>query len=167
MDIRMPVMDGIEATGLICSMPQLVDTRVLILTTFEEDELVIDAMRAGASGFLSKGAEAEDIVRAVQVVHAGDSLFSAFATRALILRFAPSHVPAQRAEALAQLTDREIEVLRLVALGLSNQEIADRLDISPHTARTHTNRTMAKLAVHDRAQLVIFAYETGLVTPGA
>lgn len=165
MDIRMPELDGIAATAQICSDPALADVRVLILTTFEEDEYVVAALRVGASGFIGKGSEPEDIVRAVRAVHAGDSLLSAAATRALISRYVPPRRSLDRA-ALAALTEREHEVLLLVARGRSNQEISDDLFISPHTAKTHVNRIMTKLGVHDRAQLVIVAYETGLLTPG-
>lgn len=167
MDIRMPELDGIGATAEICAEPALTGTRVLILTTFEEDEYVVAAMRAGASGFIGKGSEPEDIVRAIRAIHAGDSLLSATATRALISRhLRPAPTAADRS-ALQQLTEREQEVLLLVARGRSNQEIADELFISPHTAKTHVNRTMTKLHAHDRAQLVIIAYETGLLTPGS
>lgn len=167
MDIRMPVLDGIAATAEICGDPSLAQTRVLILTTFEEDEYVVSALRAGASGFIGKGSEPVDIVRAVRAVHAGDALLSATATRALITRYlAPEPVDVDRS-VLQHLTERELEVLVLVARGRSNQEIASDLFISPHTAKTHVNRTMTKLGAHDRAQLVIVAYETGLLTPGA
>ncbi|MFD4957619.1 response regulator [Microbacterium sp. NPDC058389] len=166
MDIRMPELDGIAATAEICADPALADTRVLILTTFEEDEYVVAALRAGASGFIGKGSEPDDIVRAVRAVHAGDALLSPTATRSLISRYLrPEPAPADRT-ALEHLTERELEVLVLVARGRSNDEIAAELFISPHTAKTHVNRIMTKLQVHDRAQLVIVAYETGLLTPG-
>lgn len=168
MDIRMPGLDGIQATTRICANPDLADTRVLILTTFEEDEYLVAALRAGASGFIGKGAEPDEIVRAVRAVHAGDALLSPAATRTLITRYVD--VPAQpdldSIPELAELTDREREVLLLVARGRSNQEIAEDLFISPHTAKTHVNRVMTKLRAHDRAQLVIVAYESGLLTPG-
>lgn len=168
MDIRMPGMDGIAATAQICENPDLADTRVLILTTFEEDEYLVAALRAGASGFIGKGSEPDEIVRAVLAVHAGDALLSPAATRSLITRYV--NVPAQpnleTIPELAELTDREREVLLLVARGRSNLEIAEELFISPHTAKTHVNRVMTKLHAHDRAQLVIIAYETGLLTPG-
>jgi DNA-binding NarL/FixJ family response regulator len=170
MDIRMPEVDGIAATEAICADPELADTRVLILTTFEEDEYLVAALRAGASGFIGKGAEPDEIVRAVRSVDAGDALLSPTATRRLITRFV---LPATAAPTgplpveYAQLTEREREVLLLVARGGSNQDIADELFISPHTAKTHVNRIMSKLYAHDRAQLVIFAYENGLLTPGA
>ncbi|WP_426738677.1 response regulator [Plantibacter sp. 2H11-2] len=170
MDIRMPVLDGIGATTAMCADPELADTRVLILTTFEEDENLIATLRAGASGFIGKGSEPEEIVRAVRAVHAGDALLSPAATRSLITRYvvaadeptSPRPVPTE----LALLTERELEVLLLVARGRSNQQIADDLVISPHTSKTHVNRIMTKVAAHDRAQLVILAYESGLLRPG-
>jgi len=171
MDIRMPRLDGIAATEAICADPALVATRVLILTTFEEDEYIVAALRAGASGFIGKGSEPEEIVHAVHAVHAGDALLSPAATRSLITKYIiPRRGPAGGARPippeLAQLTDREREVLLLVARGRSNQEIASELQISPHTAKTHVNRVMTKVHAHDRAQLVILAYESGLLTPG-
>lgn len=169
MDIRMPDLDGIAATAEICAEGAGGRTRVLILTTFEEDEYVVAALRAGASGFIGKGAEPEEIVRAVLTIDRGDSLLSSTATRALIERSlraadASPRVPDQ--VLLDALTDREREVMLLVAGGLTNQEIAETLTISPHTAKTHVNRTMMKLGARDRAQLVILAYEWGLVVPG-
>ncbi|WP_080791538.1 response regulator [Corynebacterium pacaense] len=169
MDIRMPILDGIDATAAICA--QSSSTKVLILTTFEEDEYVVSALRAGASGFLGKGAELEEIIRAVEAIHAGDALLSPAATQTLITRYinSPGSLstpnPATRAE-LEALTNREREVLLLVAQGKSNAEIAEELYISPHTAKTHVNRIMTKVYAHDRAQLVILAYESGLLTPG-
>jgi DNA-binding NarL/FixJ family response regulator len=167
-DIRMPRMDGIEATRLICRDPDLSDTRVLILTTFEEDDYVVAALRAGASGFIGKGAEPDDIVQAVRAVHDGGALLSPAATRAMIEKYVrgvatgtPLALPA-----LDALTEREREILRLVGRGRSNDEIAAELYISPHTAKTHVKNTMIKLRAHDRAQLVIAAYESGLVLPG-
>lgn len=173
MDIRMPNLDGIEATRAICLLPEHQETKVLILTTFEEDEYVVAALRAGASGFIGKGAEPEDIARAVLAVQAGDTLLSPAATKAVITKYvlplsaqqATVRAQAHSAE-LASLTDREREVLLLVAKGLSNQQIADELFISPHTAKTHVNRIMVKVYAHDRAQLVILAYESGLLQPG-
>ncbi|MFK4762032.1 response regulator [Microbacterium sp. ZW T5_45] len=169
MDIRMPTLDGIAATSRICANPALSETRVLILTTFEEDEYLVAALRAGASGFIGKGSEPEEIVRAVQAVHAGDALLSPAATRTLITRYVniPSEPTAEAIPELAELTDREREVLLLVARGRSNQDIAEELFISPHTAKTHVNRVMTKLHAHDRAQLVIAAYESGLLAPGS
>ncbi|MGN6426695.1 MAG: response regulator transcription factor [Leifsonia sp.] len=168
MDIRMPVLDGIQATEEICADPALVDTRVLILTTFEEDEYVVAGLRAGASGFVGKGAEPEEIVRAIRAVHAGEALLSPVATRALIDRFVagPAREQPGRTAELALLTQREREVLLMVARGASNQDIARDLYISPHTAKTHVNRIMTKVQAHDRAQLVILAYESGLLAPG-
>ena len=174
MDIRMPEVDGIGATAGIRADPALSDTRVLILTTFEEDEYLVAALRAGASGFIGKGAEPDEIARAVRAVHQGDSLLSPAATRSLITKYvltssepqAPSSTRPVPAE-LKQLTDRERQVLLLVARGRSNQEIAEELYISPHTAKTHVNRIMSKLSAHDRAQLVIFAYESGVLAPGS
>ncbi|MFD6093295.1 response regulator [Oerskovia sp. NPDC060338] len=167
MDIRMPELDGISATEQICAGPAGDATRVLVLTTFEEDEYVVAALRAGASGFIGKGAEPEDIVRAVHTVHLGESLLSSAATRALIQRFVRRQSPQESAwedEGLDRLTEREREVFLLVAGGLTNQEIAVELVISAHTAKTHVNRIMAKVHARDRAHLVILAYESGLVT---
>jgi len=171
MDIRMPELDGIAATAAICSNSDVGTTRVLILTTFEEDENLIAALRAGASGFIGKGSEPDEIVRAVRSVHDGEALLSPTATRALVEKYvlppsASSGVPATIPPELRQLTEREREVLLLVARGRSNQEIADELFISPHTAKTHVNRIMTKVNAHDRAQLVILAYESGLLAPG-
>lgn len=166
MDIRMPELDGIAATAQIMSAPLTTTPRVLILTTFEEDDYVVAALRAGASGFIGKGAEPEDIVGAVRVVHRGEALLSSAATRSLIERSVlPQHPRAEAwsSEPLRQLTEREREVLLLVAGGASNQDIADDLVISPHTAKTHVNRIMSKLHARDRAQLVIDAYESGIV----
>lgn len=167
MDIRMPQLDGLAATRLITAeQPQ---TRVLILTTFEIDDYVFQALRAGASGFLGKSAEPRQLLDAVRTVHRGDALLSPAATRSLIARCLaqPDRSPVPSPDQLATLTDREREVLILVATGLSNEDIADRLVVSPHTAKTHVNRAMVKLGAHDRAQLVIIAYETGLVRPGS
>lgn len=166
-DIRMPGMDGIEATRRICADPALTDTRVLILTTFEEDDYVVAALRAGASGFIGKQAEPEEIVRAVLAVHEGGALLSPAATRGLIEKYVRRGGPeAGDAPSLDMLTEREREVLRHVARGRSNDEIAASLFISPHTAKTHVKNTMLKLGAHDRAQLVIAAYESGLLVPG-
>ncbi len=167
MDIRMPGMDGIAATQAICDDADLAGVRVLVLTTFEEDAYIVGALRAGASGFLGKGSDPDEIVAAVRAVHAGDALLSPAATRTLIDRYVrPVEATAGAVpEALSQLTEREVEILTLVGRGLSNAEIADDLVISPHTAKTHVNRVMAKLHAHDRAQLVIAAYENALVRP--
>jgi DNA-binding NarL/FixJ family response regulator len=167
MDIRMPGTDGLEATRQIAADPGLSGVRVIILTTFEADEYVFEAIRAGASGFLVKDIEPEDLVHAIRVVARGDALLSPGVTRRLISSIA-GRAPAQRvdASALAVLTDREREVLALVAAGMSNDEIAAVLYMSPLTAKTHVSRAMVKLGARDRAQLVVTAYETGLVRPG-
>jgi DNA-binding NarL/FixJ family response regulator len=167
MDIRMPVMDGLEATRRICSNPDTAATRVLIFTTFEEDEYVAEALRAGASGFIGKGAEPSELATAIRTIHAGESLLSPRATRALIDRYLSTPARAKNSRVdLSELTDREQEVLTLVAAGHPNDHIAALLTISPSTAKTHVNRIMTKLRAHDRAQLVIIAYEAGLITPG-
>ena len=167
MDIRMPVKDGIEATRAIASDPATMGTRVLILTTFDLDEYVYEALRAGASGFLLKDTEPDALLDAIRVIAAGDALLSPSITRRLIEEFVhhPSPAPANM-EHLDVLTEREREVLSHVARGLSNQEIATELYISPATAKTHVSRVMMKLGARDRAQLVVVAYEAGLVTPG-
>lgn len=166
MDIRMPDLDGLAATRLITADPALAGVRVLILTTFEVDEYVFEALRAGASGFLGKGAEPEELLAAIRTVHRGDSLLSPAATRSLIARFlaepVPSVVPRGDGRLVGLLTEREREVVGLVATGMSNEEIAAHLVVSPHTAKTHVNRAMTKLGAHDRAQLVVIAYEWGL-----
>jgi DNA-binding NarL/FixJ family response regulator len=169
MDIRMPVMDGIQATAAICADPELAATRIIVLTTFEEDEYVLQALRAGASGFVGKGTEAADLMNAIRTVHGGDALLSPRATKALIDRYTAPAEPAALVvpAALALLTEREREILLLVGRGRANGAIADELVISPHTAKTHVNRMMTKLGAHDRAQLVIIAYESGLLVPGA
>ncbi|MYW00539.1 response regulator transcription factor, partial [Streptomyces sp. SID3343] len=168
MDIRMPVLDGIEATRRIGSDEDLAGVKVLILTTFEVDEHVVDALRAGASGFLGKGVDPPDLLEAIRTVAAGDSLLSPVATRQLISRFLTQPTPgeAHSARALERLTPREREVMILTALGLSNHDIAERLHVTPLTAKTHVNRSMTKLGARDRAQLVVIAYQTGLVKPG-
>jgi DNA-binding NarL/FixJ family response regulator len=167
MDIRMPAMDGLEATRLICADPSLADTRVLVLTTFELDEYVYGALRAGASGFLLKDAGAAELLHALRTVAAGDALLAPSVTRRLISEFARRPDPAAPPPEVKTLTPRELEILRLVAGGLNNAEIARRLVISPLTAKTHVGNVLTKLGCHDRAQLVSLAYETGLVTPGA
>lgn len=167
MDIRMPDMDGIAATAQIAADDDLAGVRVLILTTFEIDENVIAALRAGASGFLSKDADPAEIVRAVRTVAAGDSLLSPAATRAIVERVVATPERSDSAPAaLSALTAREIDVLGLVAGGLSNDEIAAELLVSPLTVKTHVSRILTKTGSRDRAQLVALAYETGLVTPG-
>jgi DNA-binding NarL/FixJ family response regulator len=167
MDIRMPVLDGLQATKLICADPTLADTRVLVLTTFDLDEYVYAALRAGASGFLLKDAGPGELLQAIRIVAAGEALLAPSVTRRLIAEFAARPDPQTPPTELAELTEREGEILRLVAAGLSNADIARRLVISPLTAKTHVARILAKLDCHDRAQLVTLAYETGLVTPGS
>jgi len=167
MDIRMPVTDGIEATRAIASDPATAATRVLILTTFDLDEYVYEGLRAGASGFLLKDTDPDALLEAIRTVAAGEALLAPSVTRRLIEEF--THRPAPHKADLSvldALTEREREVMGLVAHGLSNGEIAQRLFISPATAKTHVSRVMMKLGVRDRAQLVALAYECGLVTPG-
>jgi DNA-binding NarL/FixJ family response regulator len=167
MDIRMPVLDGIAATRLISRDEDLAGVRVLILTTFEIDEYVFEALRAGASGFLGKSAEADELLNAIRTVSRGDALLSPVATRSLIARFlatpsAPPPMDEADRRGLAALTDRERELTVLVATGLANDEIAARLVLSPATVKTHVNRAMAKVGARDRAQLVVFAHRCGL-----
>ena len=163
MDVRMPVMDGLQATRLICADPSLARTRVLVLTTFDLDEYVYDALRAGASGFLLKDARPAELLHAIEVVAAGDALLAPGITRRLIAEFAARRDPAEPPAALSELTVREREILRLVADGLNNHEIAERLVISPLTAKTHVSNILRKLRRHDRAALVALAYESGLM----
>jgi DNA-binding NarL/FixJ family response regulator len=168
MDIRMPEVDGLEATRLIAADDDLAGLKVIILTTFESDEYVYQALRAGASGFLVKDTEPEDLIRAVRVVARGEAMMSPSVTRRLITNLAgqPERL-AKPSQALDRLTEREREVLGLVAEGLSNDEIAGRLSLSPLTTKTHVSRIMTKLYARDRAQLVVMAYESGLVVPGS
>jgi DNA-binding NarL/FixJ family response regulator len=166
MDIRMPGTDGLAATRLIAADPALVATRIVILTTFELDEYVFEALRAGAAGFLVKDTEPADLVRGIRAVAAGDALLSPGVTRRVIEQFAARAVSPRPPRELAELTDREREVTALVGAGLSNDEIAQRLVVSRATAKTHVSRAMGKLGARDRAQLVVFAYEAGLVRPG-
>ena len=180
MDIRMPGVDGLEATRLIAADDDLAGVKVIILTTFESDEYVYQALRVGASGFLVKDTEPEDLIRAVRVVACGDALLSPSVTRRLITHpgrparggpragyHLPGQAPSVHARHLSRLTEREREVLVLVAEGLSNEELAHRLFLSPLTTKTHVSRIMTKLQARDRAQLVVIAYESGLVTPGS
>jgi len=178
MDIRMPEVDGLEATQRIAADDDLAGVKVVILTTFESDEYVYQALRAGASGFLVKDTEPEDLIRAVRVVARGEALLSPSVTRRLITSLASRpgrqgavgdsrRVPGKDAQGLSRLTEREREVLSLVAEGLSNDEIAGRLYLSPLTTKTHVSRIMTKLDARDRAQLVVMAYESGLVVPGS
>ncbi|MEU6504712.1 response regulator transcription factor [Streptomyces sp. NPDC046942] len=172
MDIRMPGTDGLAATRMISAEPSLAQVRVVILTTFEVDDYVVQALRAGASGFLGKGSEPEELLNAIRVAAGGEALLSPVATKGLIARFLAQgdgddgRDPA-RSDRLGTLTGREREVLVQVAGGHSNDEIAERLEVSPLTVKTHVNRAMAKLGARDRAQLVVIAYESGLVRPRA
>jgi DNA-binding NarL/FixJ family response regulator len=166
MDIRMPRLDGIEATQRILQDPRRGGTKVIVLTTFDIDEYVYGALRAGASAFLLKDSTPEALIDAVRIVAAGDALLAPTVTRRLIERFAQDRDVRTDGTMLQHLTDREREVLGLVARGLSNAEIADRLFVSAATAKTHVGRVLAKLNARDRAQLVAIAYETGLVRPG-
>ncbi|TLQ46461.1 response regulator [Streptomyces marianii] len=172
MDIRMPGTDGLAATRMISADPGLAEVRVVMLTTFEVDEYVVQSLRAGASGFLGKGAEPDELLNAIRIAAAGDALLSPAATKGLIAEFLAQGGSSEDgrgsgaySERLAALTGREREVLVLVAGGHSNDEIADRLEVSPLTVKTHVNRAMAKLGARDRAQLVFIAYESGLVRP--
>jgi DNA-binding NarL/FixJ family response regulator len=167
MDIRMPTVDGLEATRRMVADENLAGVKVLILTTFESDEYVYEALQAGASGFLVKDTEPEELLRAIRVVARGDALLSPGITRRLIADIAargPSRPSAH--PALSELTDREREIMTLVAHGLSNDEIAGKLFLSPLTVKTHVSRAMLKLGARDRAQLVVIAYQSGLVAPG-
>jgi DNA-binding NarL/FixJ family response regulator len=166
MDIRMPVLDGLAATREIASDERLAGVRIVILTTFEIDEYVFEAIRSGAAGFLVKDTKPAKLIEAVRVVAGGEALLSPSVTRRLIGEFAARAKAPPRSEALAELTEREREVMALVAEGLSNDQIARRLVVSSATAKTHVSRAMIKLRARDRAQLVVLAYETGLVRPG-
>ncbi len=172
MDIRMPGTDGLAATRMISADPGLGHVRVVMLTTFEVDEYVVQSLRAGASGFLGKGAEPDELLGAIRIAAAGEALLSPVATKGLIAKFLAQggtsdddETSASRSERLAALTVREREVLVLVAGGHSNDEIAERLEVSPLTVKTHVNRAMATVGARDRAQLVVIAYESGLVRP--
>jgi len=164
-DIQMPGVDGVEATRRIAADPALAAVHVVILTNYGFDEYVFDALRAGAAGFLVKDIEPEDFLHAVRVAARGDALLAPSITRKLINRFVTQPLATGTGTALAELTNREREAVALVAHGLSNDQVADRMVITPLTAKTHINRAMTKLHAHDRAQLVVFAYESGLVTP--
>ncbi len=166
MDVRMPVMDGLEATRLIGADPELAGVRIVILTTYEQDDYVFTALRGGASGFLLKDAEPDELIRCVRVVARGDALLAPSVTRRLIADVATR--PGRQAPPLpaGSLTPREAEIADLVAGGLSNDEIAGRLTISPMTAKTHVSRVLGKLGLRDRAQLVVWVYEAGRVRPG-
>jgi DNA-binding NarL/FixJ family response regulator len=166
MDIRMPVLDGLAATHRIVDDPTLADVRIVILTTFELDEYLFEALRVGASGFLVKDTEPVDLIRGVRAVARGDALLSPGVTRRVIEEFAGRITERRPVPELSALTDREREVMALVAAGMTNDEIAAHLVVSPATAKTHVSRAMVKLGARDRAQLVVFAYESGLVQPG-
>jgi DNA-binding NarL/FixJ family response regulator len=166
MDIRMPGLDGLAATRQITADDALAAVRILILTTFELDEYIVDALRAGASGFLVKDTEPVELLQAVRVVARGDALLSPGVTRRLVAEFASRSRQPHASKELDVLTEREKEIVALVGEGLSNDEIAERLVLSPATAKTHVSRAMIKLGVRDRAQLVVVAYQTGLVRPG-
>jgi DNA-binding NarL/FixJ family response regulator len=166
MDIRMPVLDGIEAIRRIAARPELSSVHVIILTTFELDEYVFEGLRAGAAGFLVKDTDAAELIRAVRVVAGGGALLAPTVTRRLIAEFAARTREVRRLPGLNELTPREHEVVALIAHGLSNEEISRKIYVSPSTAKTHANRAMTKLGARDRAQLVVFAYQAGLVRPG-
>ena len=166
MDIRMPGMDGLEATRAIAAEPALSDVHVVIVTTFDLDEYVFDALRAGASGFLVKDTDPAELVQAVRVAATGEALLSPSITRKLIAEFAQRAKAPPAADGLDELTEREREIMALVGTGLSNDQIAARLVVSPATVKTHVSRAMVKLGCRDRAQLVVLAYESGLVRPG-
>jgi DNA-binding NarL/FixJ family response regulator len=166
MDIRMPELDGLEATRRIAGDPRLDGVKVIILTTFDLDDYVYAALRAGAGGFLVKDTEPTELIHAIRVVARGDALISPSVTRRLIAEFAARVKRPEPGPRLNALTEREREVMALVAAGLSNDEIAARLVLSPATAKTHVSRIMTKIGVRDRAQLVVIAYEAGMITPG-
>ena len=166
MDIRMPLLDGLEATRLICSDPTLERTRVLVLTTFDLDEYVYTALRVGASGFVLKDTPRRELLHAIEVIAAGDALISPNVTRRLIAEFAARRDPQTPPPALAELTNREREIMQLIARGYSNAEIAGRLVISPLTAKSHVRNILRKLDCRDRAGLVALSYETRLIRPG-
>ncbi|MCE0538774.1 response regulator transcription factor [Kineosporia rhizophila] len=168
MDIRMPEVDGLTATAQICADPDLHECHVLVLTTYETDEYVAQALRAGAGGFIGKGIGAEDLINAVRTIAGGETLLSPAATRSLVARFlaTPEDTDGPSPEELDALTPREREMVALVATGLSNPEIAEQMFLSPFTVRAHVQRAMTKLGARDRAQLVVIAYRTGLVRGG-
>ena len=166
MDIQMPVMDGLKATRQISDMKPDISTRVLILTTFEKDEYIFEALRSGASGFLLKNASPEDLIDAIRIVANGDALLAPSITRRIISEFAKISFPAKHKGKLEQLTEREVEVLQLLAKGSTNAEIAEVLFIGEATVKTHISNIFTKLDLRDRVQAVVFSYESGLVQPG-
>lgn len=166
MDIRMPRMNGLDATRAILAMPGLEHPRVIMLTTFDADEYVFSALQAGASGFLLKDATAEDLVSAVRIVAGGEALLAPSITRRLIADYAARPIPRDTSSMLSPLTERELEVMKLVATGRSNSEIAEELFLSEQTVKTHVSRVLGKLGLRDRTQIVIAAYESGLVSIG-
>jgi DNA-binding NarL/FixJ family response regulator len=166
MDIRMPGMDGLAATRAIAANERLADVKIVILTTFGLDEYVFESIRSGASGFLVKDTEPDELIQAIRVVAEGDALLSPRVTKQLLVEFAAHAKEPLSVGGLEELTEREREIVGLVGEGLSNQEIAQRLFVSPATAKTHVSRAMSKLRARDRAQLVVIAYESGLVRPG-
>jgi DNA-binding NarL/FixJ family response regulator len=166
MDIQMPVMDGLEATRHIVAEQSKVPTRVLILTTFEHDEYIFESLRSGASGFILKNAPPEDLINAIRVVAKGNALLAPSVTRRIIAEFAKKPVPKTYEEAIKRLTEREIEVLRLVARGKTNEEIAGELVVGEATVKTHVSNVLTKLDLRDRVQVVVFAYESGLIQLG-
>jgi DNA-binding NarL/FixJ family response regulator len=166
MDIKMPIMDGLEATRYIVAEKSKVPSRVIILTTFERDEYIFESLRSGASGFILKNSPPEDLINAIRVVAEGNALLAPSVTRRIIAEFAQKPVPKTYEEGAKQLTEREIEVLRLVAKGKTNEEIAGELCIGEATVKTHVSNVLSKLELRDRVQLVVFAYESGLIQPG-
>jgi DNA-binding NarL/FixJ family response regulator len=166
MDIQMPVMDGLEATRRIVAEQSKVTTRVLILTTFERDEYIFESLRSGASGFILKNAPSEDLINAIRVVAEGNALLAPSVTRRIVAEFAKKPVPKTHKEEIERLTERELEVLRLVAKGKTNKEIASKLIIGEATVKTHVSNILTKLDLRGRVQAVVFAYESGLVQPG-
>ena len=167
MDIQMPVMDGLEATRYIMGEKSEIPTRILILTTFERDEYIFESLRSGASGFILKNAPPEDLINAIRVVAGGDALLAPSVTRRIIAEFTRKPMPKTYEEEIKRLTEREIEVLRLVARGKTNEEIASELFISEATVKTHVSNILTKLDLRDRVQAVVFAYESSLIQPGS
>ena len=166
MDIQMPIMDGLEATRRIIGNKENVNTKVLVLTTFERDEYIFEALKSGASGFLLKNAPPEDLIDAIRIVASGNALLAPSVTRRIISEFAKLSIPVKQKERLGQITEREIDVLHLIARGNTNAEIANELFISEATVKTHVSNIFTKVDLRDRVQAVVFAYESGLIQPG-